>query len=172
MATGVRPGGRKRTPRALANFINEGVPDHMVKAPSPAELEVMPSDHVAVARQRITPAPLEDNEAPAAVAPSPPAAPVTPAYRAPETDPWEILKRNLPPEAIAALEQVTGKPAAGAGNAPWYECWDVSEGRPTGHPPFQGFVKPGQHVFCPFVDPLLGTCGRKTVKPLENYVPA
>lgn len=86
-------------------------------------------------------------------------------YEAPVTDPWDVLRRNLPPEALAALEQVTGKPAPGPGNAPWYECWDVAEGRPTGHPNFQGITKPGQHVYCP-------VCQRKTVMPLENYVPA
>jgi hypothetical protein len=152
MATGIRPGGhRTRTPRQLAKFIEEGVPAVLDRAPSPTELAY-------------TEVPV------AAGTPTPPAAPVV--YQGPEQDPWETLRRNLPPEAIAALEQVTGKPAVGAGNAPWYECWDVMEGRPTGHPPFQGFVKPGQHVYCPYINEKNVTCGRKTVKPLEGYVPA
>jgi hypothetical protein len=148
MATGIRPGGRRHpNSKALEKFVNEGIAT-MEKAPSPAQLR--------------------DTETPVAVAPSPAPAPL---YTGPEVDPWEILKRNLPPEAIAALEQVTGKKEPGPGNAPWYECWDVNEGRPTGHPPFQGFVKPGQHVYCPFITDQGVSCGRKTVKPLEGYVP-
>jgi hypothetical protein len=153
MASGVRPGGRRpRTPKALADFIEKGATAVMDKAPSPAELM--------------------DNEPPAPVHLPLPEPVSTPLYTGPEQDPWEILRHNLPPEAIAALEQVTGKKDPGPGNAPWYECWDVNEGRPTGHPPFQGFVKPGQHVYCPYVDDVRGTCGRKTVRPLENYKPA
>lgn len=125
----------------------------------------MPSDQ-PLARQRIEQAPVER-------LPEPVSRPDTnwdrPAskqiYEAPVTDPWEVLRRNLPPDALEALERVTGKTAPGIGNAPWYECWDVAEGRPTGHPHFQGVTKPGQHVYCP-------VCQRKTVMPLENYVPA
>lgn len=143
-----------------------------------------------VAERAPTPTELADNEPPAP-GHSPPPEPVptptnTPVhadevfvaatlpprnYTGPEVDPWAVLRKELSPVALAALEQVTGKKDAAPGTAPWYECWDVVEGRPTGHPPFQGFVKPGQHVYCPFVDERTGACGRKTVRPLENYVP-
>lgn len=122
-----------------------------------------------VAERAPTPTELADNEPPAP-GHSPPPEPV-PSYTGPEVDPWAVLRKELSPVALAALEQVTGKKEAAPGTAPWYECWDVVEGRPTGHPAFQGFVKPGQHVYCPFVDERTGACGRKTVRPLENYVP-
>lgn len=158
MPTGPRPGGRRpRTPKALQRFIEEGTTAVAERAPSPEDLT--------------TPTVLGDNEAPAPVVPPPPE-PVSPAYIGPDVDPWAVLRKELSPTALAALEQVTGKAPVAPGTAPWYECWDVGEGRPTGHPPFQGFVKPGQHVYCPNVDDNGVTCGRRTVKPLEGYVPA
>jgi hypothetical protein len=163
---------RPRTPRNIAKFITEGV--NQVKAEQASTADLDAADHYARAPR---PEELED-PLPPLPTPEPEPEPVAvrpqsaPTYRAPDVDPWEVLRRSLPPEALAALEQVTGKPQMGAGNAPWFECWDVLEGRPTGHPPFQAFVKPGQHVYCPWVDDVTGTCGRKTVKPLENYIPA
>jgi hypothetical protein len=166
---------RPRTPRNIAKFITEGV--NQVKAEQASTADLDAADHYARAPR---PEELEDPLPPLPPLPTPEPEPEpvavrpqsAPTYRAPDVDPWEILRRSLPPEALAALEQVTGKPQMGAGNAPWFECWDVLEGRPTGHPPFQAFVKPGQHVYCPWVDDVTGTCGRKTVKPLENYIPA
>lgn len=118
---------------------------------------------------------MQDNKPPAPVSPLlPESAPVSKplTYEGPKLDPWAVLRRELSPEALAALEQVTGTAPADPTDAPWFECWDVHEGRPTGHPAFQAIVKPGQHVFCPFVSEVSGTCGRKTVRPLEHYVPA
>lgn len=166
MASGVRPGGRQhpRTPANLAKFIKEGA-----AAPSPQQLA--------------EPEPIRDDISEVLMAPimqeieklepvsRPRTLPTT--YEGPKLDPWQILRNSLPPEALAALEEVTGHSSApGPGDAPWFRCYDVAEGRPSGHPDFQAIVKPGQHVYCPYVDPVTGTCGRKTVMPLENYVPA
>jgi hypothetical protein len=162
---GPRPGGRNhpRTPQNIAKFIAQGVEASATgsagnpsnRAPSPSELteEVMPDNR---------------NLAPAITEQAPVISPLpepVPVYKAPKQDPWEILKRSLPAEALAALEEVTGKAKEPApGNAPWFRCYDTREGRPSGHPDFQAIVKPGQHVYCP-------VCSEHTVMPLENYVP-
>ena len=160
---GPRPGGRNhpRTPQNIANFVKQGVEQvqNEQKAPSPSELTVTPHDEVIGMHPAEFEGPVQ-------------AISQSPVYQAPKQDPWEILKRSLPPEALAALEEVTGKAKEPApGNAPWFRCYDVREGRPSGHPDFQAIVKPGQHVFCPYVGEDGVACGRHTVMPLENYVP-
>jgi hypothetical protein len=147
--SGVRPGGRQhpRTPQNIAEFITKGV-EQMEHTETPTPVVSPPPEPVT----------------------RPVSKPLT--YEGPKLDPWDILRRELSPEALAALELVTGRAPENPGDAPWFECWDVREGRPSGHPPSQAIVKPGQHVYCPFVNAEGVTCGQKTVQPLEHYVPA